>query len=242
MPSEQEIQSFRFYILKWFAKNKRNYPWREAEDPFRLIIAEIMLQRTNADQVKNVYTELFEKYPDSYSISKAAKKDIEKILYPLGLRWRIPLIISLAQEIQEKYNGKVPQTKEELMKLSGVGDYISGAVLSIAFNKKEWIVDSNIVRLFKRYFGIETSKEGRRDKHVIEIAKVYSSFNKSREGNLAILDFSALVCTPKNPNHKCCGLNKKCYEIKSMRTKSNFNSNTNNRFFSYHSTNFLKCL
>lgn len=209
-PSEQEIHKFRNSLLNWYIKNKRHYPWRETEDPFRLLIAEIMLRRTNADQVKNVYIKLFEKYPDSYSISKGDKKDIEEILYPLGLRWRVPSIIYVAQQIQEKYNGKVPKTRDELIKLPGVGDYVAGAVLSIAFNKTEWIVDSNIVRLFKRYFGIETSKEGRRDKHVIEIAKVYSLSNKSREANLAILDFAAIVCTPKNPKHKCCVLRKNC--------------------------------
>lgn len=210
IPSKQEIHKFRNCILKWFEKNKRDYPWRETNDAFKLLIAEIMLRRTKADQVKDVYIELFKKYPDSYSISKADTKEIEELLYPLGLRWRVPSIISVAQHIQEKYGGKVPQTREELIKLPGVGDYVAGAVLSIAFNKKEWIVDSNIVRLFKRYFGIETSKEGRRDKHVIEIAKVYSLSNKSREANLAILDFATLVCTPKNPKHKCCALKKNC--------------------------------
>lgn len=155
IPSEKEIYKFRNYILKWFKKNKRDYPWRETDDPFRLLIAEIMLRRTNADQVKNVYIELFNKYPDSYSISKADTKDIEEILYPLGLRWRVPSIISVAQQIQEKFNGKVPHIRNELIKLPGVGDYVAGAVLSMAFNEKEWIVDSNIVRLFKRYFGFK---------------------------------------------------------------------------------------
>lgn len=210
MPSKQEIYKFRNSILKWSENNKRDYPWRETDDPFRLLIAEIMLQRTNADQVKNVYIKLFKKYPDLYSISKADEKDIEEILYPLGLKWRVSSIISVARQIQEKYDGKLPQTRSELIKLPGVGDYVAGAVLSIAFNKNEWIVDSNIVRLFKRYFGIETSKEGRRDKHIIEIAKVYSSFNESRQANIAILDFAALVCSPKNPDHVCCVLKKNC--------------------------------
>lgn len=137
IPSEEEIYKFRNCLLNWFENKKRDYPWRKTDDPFRLLIAEIMLRRTNADQVKNVYIDFFKKYPDSYSISKADKKDIEEILYPLGLRWRVPSIISVARQIQEKYNGKVPQTRDELIKLPGVGDYVAGAVLSIAFNKKE---------------------------------------------------------------------------------------------------------
>jgi len=210
MPSKQEIYEFRNSILKWFENNKRDYPWRETDDPFRLLIAEIMLRRTNADQVKNVYIKFFKKYPDLYSVSKANEKDIEEILYPLGLKWRVPSIISVARQIQEKCDGNLPQTRSELINLPGVGDYVAGAVLSIAFNKNEWIVDSNIVRLFKRYFSIETSKEGRRDKQIIDIAKVYSSFNESREANLAILDFAALVCSPKNSNHNGCVLKTNC--------------------------------
>lgn len=130
------------------------------------------------------------------------------------MRWRIPSMVSVAQQIQEKYRGKVPETREELITLPGVGDYVAGAVLSIAFNKREWIVDSNIVRVFRRYFGITTSREGRRDKHVIEIAKVYSSCENPRDANLAILDFAAMICNPKTPRHESCILRENCFYLK----------------------------
>lgn len=210
-PYVREIRIFRNCLLNWFANNKRHYSWRETDDPFRLLIAEMMLRRTNANQVEKVYVELFDKYPDSHSISKADEKIIEEILYPLGLRWRVPSIISTTHKIQKEYKGKVPQTREELIKLPGVGDYVAGAVLSIAFNKKEWIVDSNVVRVFKRYFGLQTSKEGRRDKHVIEISKIYSSCDCPRDANLAILDFAAKVCiSSNNPNCYSCPLKDIC--------------------------------
>lgn len=201
IPQECEIHKFRNCLLDWFVDNQRHYPWRETDDPFRLLLAEMMLRRTNANQVEKVYVELFDKFPDSYSISKADEKKIEEILIPLGLKWRIPSIISVTKIIQKEYNGKIPYTRKELTNLPGVGDYVAGAVLSIAFNKREWIVDSNVVRVFKRYFGITTSKEGRRDKHVIEIAKIYSSCDSPRDANLAILDFAAKVCTSGNSPH-----------------------------------------
>ena len=105
----------------------------------------------------------------------------------------------------------MPITREELKALPGVGEYIAGAVLSIAFNQKAWIVDSNIVRIFKRYFGVEISKEGRRDRHIIEMAKIYVSTKRPREANLAIIDFAALVCTPRKPNHEECPLKDRCF-------------------------------
>lgn len=83
-------------------------------------------------------------------------------------------------------------------------------MLSIAENKKEWIVDSNVVRVFKRYFGIETSKEGRRDKHVIELAKRYVECDNPKDANLALIDFAALVCTPGKPLHEKCPVQEGC--------------------------------
>lgn len=210
-PAKKNISKFRSQIIIWFRKNARMYPWRNTRDPLRVLIAEMMLRRTKADQVKPVYNRLFSEYPDIESLSKAEENKIEEILYPLGLKWRNPAFGLVAREIRERYCSKVPEKREDLNTLPGVGDYVSGAVLSVAYGKKEWIVDSNIVRLFKRYFGIKTSKEGRRDKHVIEISKVYASGKDPRTANLAILDFSALICTPRKPDCEKCPLRKGCY-------------------------------
>jgi len=211
IPDRRAINLFRSKIIRWFDKNKRNYPWRETQDPFRVLIAEMMLRRTKADQVKEVYERLLKEYPDVEALAKADSKELEKILYPLGLKWRIPAFGLIAKEVREKYYCKVPETREELTALPGVGEYVAGAVLSTAYNRKEQIVDSNIVRLFRRYFGIKTSKEGRRDKHVIEMSKIYVSGRNPRKANLAILDFTALVCTPRKPDCEKCPLRKRCH-------------------------------
>jgi len=213
IPDRKAINLFRSKIICWFDKNKRNYPWRETQDPFRVLIAEMMLRRTKADQVKEVYERLLKEYPDVEALAKANSKELEKILYHLGLKWRIPAFGLIAKEVREKYYCKVPETREELTALPGVGEYVAGAVLSIAYNRKEQIVDSNIVRLFRRYFGIKTSKEGRRDKHVIKMSKIYVSGRNPRKANLAILDFTALVCTPRKPNCEKCPLCRNCHYV-----------------------------
>ncbi len=213
IPPVESIRFFRNKIIHWFNRNKRIYPWRETRDPFKVLIAEIMLRRTKADQVKPVYEQLFREYPDIPKLAEAKKEKIEKVLYPLGLKWRTSAFGLVAREVREKYHCKVPETREELTKLTGVGEYVAGAVLSVGYGKKEWIVDSNIVRLFRRYFGIKTTKEGRRDKHVIEMAKMYASCKDPRKANLAILDFTALVCTPRNPDCTMCPLSKGCVYI-----------------------------
>lgn len=216
IPSVENIRVFRNKIIHWFNKNGRAYPWRETRDPFKVLIAEMMLRRTKADQVKQVYERLFTEYPDVEAVANAEDEKLEQILYPLGLKWRTPAFALVAREVREKYQCKIPKTKQELITLPGVGEYVAGAVLSIAHGKKEWIVDSNIVRLFRRYFGIRTSKEGRRDKHVIEMAKIYASGRNPRKANLAILDFTALICNPGKPNCEKCPLRRNCHYVYSQ--------------------------
>ena len=210
IPSESEVASFRRRMLFWFKKHGRIFPWRQNHDPFKVLIAELMLRRTRAEQVEQVFQELFDRYPDARSLALGNSKDVESILHHLGLHWRTPSFQKVAGIIANNYSGTVPEEREELNRLPGVGAYVAGAVLSIAYNKREWIVDSNIVRVFKRYFGIDTSKEGRRDRHVIEISKMYVSTRNPRAANLAIIDFAAIICVPRSPKHQECPIKKEC--------------------------------
>lgn len=210
LPCMKDIQSFRSKIMRWFDDNGRDYPWRQTNDPFRVLIAEMMLRRTKADQVEKVYNRLFNEYPSINDMAHARGEKLDQILYPLGLKWRTPAFRLVAREIMSRYQGKVPDEREELIMLPGVGDYVAGAVMSIAYEKAEWIVDSNIVRLFKRYFGVETSREGRRDRHIIEMARMYVSGDDPRKANLSLLDFTALVCIPRKPKCQNCPLWKGC--------------------------------
>jgi A/G-specific adenine glycosylase len=217
IPSKKEIGIFRRKITTWFKKNGRVYPWRQERDPFRVLVAEMMLRRTKADQVVPVYEQFLKEFPNVDTLAEAKQEALEKILYPLGLKWRIPAFGLMAREVREKYKSKIPEDREELMSLPGVGEYVAGAVLSIAYGKNEWAVDSNIVRIFKRYFGIETSKEGRRDKHVIEIARVYASGRDPGRATMAILDITALVCKPREPDCGRCPLTGRCHYALSQK-------------------------
>jgi A/G-specific adenine glycosylase len=213
LPSKQEIVNFRRIIIRWFKSHKREYPWRDTEDPFKVLIAEMMLQRTKADQVVPVYKQFFLRFKTPSDVATAKMRILSQILYPLGLQWRIKQFKKVSQAILEYSGGRVPESRDEISTLPGVGDYVAGIVLSIAFNKQEWIVDSNVVRVFKRFFGISTSKEGRRDKHVVHLAKIYAACKGPRKANLALLDFAALVCTPKKPKHERCPVSHECYHF-----------------------------
>lgn len=206
-----DIREFRKKLLQWFKKNKRYYPWRETSDRYKVLIAELMLRRTKADQVLEIYNNFIDKYPDIKALRKARARDIKKITYSLGLHWRRDVFLKIAREVDCYYGGKIPDKREALKKLTGVGDYVAGAVTSLASNEKEWIVDSNIVRVFKRYFGIKTAKEGRRDKYIIAISRLYVDCKNPKSANLSLIDLAALVCTPQKPLHENCPLQRKCY-------------------------------
>lgn len=220
IPSKEEIEVFRRKIISWFKKCGRVYPWRKTKDPFRILVAEMMLRRTKADQVVPVYELFIKEFPDVDTLAEAKIEVLEEILYPLGLKWRVPAFSMMAKELREKYHSRIPDRREDLILLPGVGEYVAGAVLSIAYGKNEWLVDSNIVRIFKRFFGINTSKEGRRDKHIIEIAKIYASGNDPGRATMGILDISALVCRPSKPSCKECPLRVECkYVISQKKNK-----------------------
>lgn len=130
-----------------------------------------------------------------------------KITEPLGLNWRNDTFVPMARTVMREYNGNIPETRGELKQLPGVGDYVAGAVLSVALNKPEWIVDSNVARLFVRYYGITTGSEARRNPIVIEIARRYARCKEPGKANLALIDYSSLVCGPASPVCDSCCLN-----------------------------------
>ena len=189
------------------------YPWRDTQSHFHLLVAEMMLQRTRADQVLPVYLRAVGRYSTPAMMARARARDLQRLLKPLGLAWRVRNFKAMAVTLARDLGGVVPETRHELKSLPGVGDYIAGAVLSIGFGKREWIVDANVVRLFERYFGLSTSSEGRRDAHIIEVSKLYCRSTKARAANLAMLDHTALVCVPRTPRCKSCPLGRSCVHV-----------------------------
>jgi A/G-specific adenine glycosylase len=209
-PSEASVMIFRKSLLAWFRTNGRRFPWRETDEPFKVLMAELMLRRTRADQVKSVYCSLLNEYPNAFTLARANPGKVQSIVASLGLNWRLGDFQEVSRVLVARYEGIVPSEKGKLLELPGVGEYVASAVLSLAFNKCEPIIDSNVVRVFKRYFGLHTSKEGRRDKNIITLAEIYVSNRNPRKANLALLDFAALVCSPHKPRHEKCKARLSC--------------------------------
>ncbi len=219
--SSRKIVFFQRKLLIWGKNNFAKFSWRNHGKPFHSLIVEILLQRTRAEQVVPVYKQFKKKFPSPLSLSKANIEDVEKIIYPLGLKWRAGNVLKLGNEIYFKYKGIPPLQIEELLKLPGVGPYAAGACLSLHSGIRAIIPDANMVRILGRVFGFPYHAETRKDKDFLILCDLVTPKRKFKEFNYAILDFGRDICTPKNPKHLICPLKNVCHYYKRIRREGN---------------------
>jgi len=206
----KEIENFKRKLLFLSKKNFEDFPWRQKNKPFHLLIAEILLQRTKAEQVVPVYIQFKKQFPSARSLARAKIVTVENLIFPLGLKWRAANLIQLADKLSNKYRGTPPLDINELLNLSGVGPYAAGAFLSLHSNIRAIIPDANMIRILGRFFGFSTHAETRREKLFLELCDRITPKRKFLEFNYAILDHGRKICLPKKPLCSICVLNKKC--------------------------------
>lgn len=204
-------KEFRNELILWWEENKRNFPWRETIDPYKILCSEILLQQTNAEKVEKIYNKLLNKFPEVDNLAEAEISELEELINPLGLIYRAERLKKIAQISVEKYEGEIPQKKENLMKLPGVGHYAANAVMSFAYEKEFGVLDTNTIRILKRFFGITSDKSRPRNDSKLreEINDLVKGYN-SRKINYALLDFASLICTKLNPHCSECPLLNLC--------------------------------
>ena len=205
-----DLEVYQTSLLEWGYQHFREFPWRVTNNPYLILIAETLLHRTQAKQVVEIYLKFIEKYPDVEVLSRSSYEGIEECLKPLGLSWRTRLVQTMAKQIMDRYGGKIPIEKFELMKLPGIGEYIASSVRCFGFGFPEPIVDTNVMRVITRLLGIQFRDSLRRNKKFLELANKMMDARRPREYNFAILDLAYLVCRPKNPKCKECPINSFC--------------------------------
>jgi A/G-specific adenine glycosylase len=194
-----DASAFRLALQQWGKQNFRPFPWRLTRDPYRILMAEVMLHRTQVAQVLPIYEAFIQQYPSFQSLGLASEADLHELLYSLGLRWRISLILKMAQEIATRFNGLVPQEREALLSLPGVSDYIASAVRCFVWNYPDALVDTNTVRVTGRLFGLEIKASSRRNRYFRSHIAMLVDPATPAAYNYALLDLAALVCTQKRP-------------------------------------------
>lgn len=208
-PDQRKIDYLRSRLRKWGRSNYVDYPWRRTNNLWHAIVAEIMLQRTRAEQVLPEYLQFCKKFITPEAFVNYSKDNEITIFNSLGLRWRNDRIKETGNYLAEK---GIPDTREELLKVPGIGDYVASAILSFHLNRRELLIDSNIVRFLGRYFGFEFGPETRRKKEFRELVDLVTPTIKVGTFNYAMLDFSMNICAPR-PDCSICPLSKKCKYI-----------------------------
>jgi A/G-specific adenine glycosylase len=202
---------FSGQLLAWFRIQKRDLPWRQNKDPYRIWVSEIMLQQTRVDTVIPYYERFMDKFPTIEALASAPEDEVLKAWEGLGYYSRARNLQTAVREVSELYGGKVPDNPEEISSLRGVGPYTAGAILSIAYNRPEPAVDGNVMRVLSRMFLIEDdiAKPATRVRMEKVIRQLIPS-GAAGDFNQAIMELGALVCTPKSPHCLTCPVMERC--------------------------------
>ena len=194
---EGNLVTFRNRLITWGRKNFQQFPWRETGDPYAILVAEIMLHRTQVKQVVPIYTDFIKRFPDIVTVHKADESSILSSIKGLGLSWRARLFKEMADDICKNYLSTIPQEKEALVSLPGVNDYIASAVRSFAWGYPDPVMDTNIVRIIGRLFGFEVKDSSRRNPRLHILIEKLVDIKDSTSFNYAMLDLAHLLCHRK---------------------------------------------
>ena len=197
-PHRSDAPVFRDKLIDWFADNRREFPWRRSGlSPWQVLMIEMCLHRTRAEQVAQIADEVLYlgRTPDSFLENL---KTLEPSLASLGLRWRIDNLVSAATFIRDRLAGQVPDNWQELVAIPGVGDYIASAVLCFAFGRPSVLMDTNTMRIARRVT-LEAERPIWRLR--FSLHQLAGPKGTDAEWNQALLDLGALRCTARAP--KC---------------------------------------
>jgi A/G-specific adenine glycosylase len=207
-------------LLDWFDKNKRDMPWRQTSDPYKIWISEIMLQQTQVNTVIPYYERFLDRFPDVEQLADASQQTVLKMWEGLGYYSRARNMHKAAQEVVADFSSVFPDSYDELLQLKGIGPYTAAAVSSIAFQRQQAVVDGNVIRVLSRYYGIKDDVRRSKVKSNIQII-ADSLIPRDRPGdfNQAVMELGATICTPKNPVCDSCPLSIDCVAYKTAKTE-----------------------
>lgn len=197
--------------MQWYDAERRQMPWRQTDDPYRIWISEVMLQQTRVDQAEPYYRRFVERFPTVEDLARAELDDVLLCWEGLGYYSRARNLHAAADRVVHDFDGRIPSEEDQLRSLPGVGPYTAAAVLSIAYDKPHAAVDGNVVRVLARTFQIDsdTRKAGTR-RWIASLADQLLDPDKPGGFNQAVMELGATVCTPRSPKCAACPLQDVC--------------------------------
>jgi A/G-specific adenine glycosylase len=210
-PPPEKRQWFRRRLLAWYRRNGRDLPWRKTDDPYHILVSEVMLQQTQVDRVLPKYAEWLDKYPSLHALADAPLPEVAETWRPLGYNVRPRRLHAIARESVARFGGELPSDEETLLSFKGIGEYTAGAVLSFAFGQRKAILDTNVARvLFRVFVGEGDPKSHRMKRHLWEVSRTVLPQRHVFDFNQALMDFGATLCSARKPRCRACPMRAGC--------------------------------
>ena len=206
------MDCFTAQIIEWSKiHGRKDLPWTQQRSPFRVWVAEVMLQQTQVGAVLRHFDRFVERFPDVVSLSTATRDEVLSAWYGLGYYRRAIRMHEAAGIIVQKHAGQLPNTMSDLQALPGIGRSTAGSILASAWDISAPILDANVRRVLSRYHGVNGPNDTRiTERQLWELAESHTPPQDSRVYNQAIMDFGALWCTQRNPKCAQCPVMAKC--------------------------------
>src|SRR5881296_687531 len=211
LPTPAERRRFRQRLLTWYRAYGRDLPWRRTDDPYHILVSEMMLQQTQVDRVLPKYHEWLTKYPSLEDLAAAPEEDVTATWRPLGYNIRPKRLHAIARESVARFGARLPSDEATLRSFKGIGAYTAGAIRSFAFGQRAAILDTNVARvLFRVFVGTGDPKSHAMKRHLWTISETLVPARDVFDFNQALMDLGAMVCVARNPKCLICPMSKSC--------------------------------
>ena len=191
LPDTETVEAIQEALIEWYETDHREYPWRQTDDPYEILVSEIMSQQTQLDRVIEAWQDFLDEWPTVESLAAASRRDVVSFWssHSLGYNNRAKYLHEAATQLVNDYDGAFPESPEELQELMGVGPYTANAVASFAFNNGDAVVDTNVKRVLYRAFDIPDD-----DTAFETAASELMPEGRSRVWNNAIMELGGVAC------------------------------------------------
>ncbi|MFI5267741.1 MAG: A/G-specific adenine glycosylase [Chloroflexota bacterium] len=201
-PTERASPAAQQRILTWYRAHGRDLPWRHSRDPYRILVAEVMLQQTQVDRVLPKYDEWLTAFPTLQSLAEAPTAEVIRLWAPLGYNSRAVRLQAIARQCVAGFGGKMPASFDELRQLKGVGRYTAGAVACFAYEQPVTFWDTNIRRVLSRLFVGHDAQPSEAELETLAAEALPE--DQAYDWHQALMDLGATICIARNPRCDLC--------------------------------------
>ncbi len=201
----EKLRAFRDRLLRWFRTNGRDLPWRRTRNPYKILVAEVMLQQTQVSRARDFYRGFLREYPTVQELASASPARVRDSWEGLGYYARARNLHRAARTIQQEHGGRFPRRFDGVLALPGVGRYTAGAVMSFAYGEPAPVLDTNVRRVLTRVFVRRMSpRRSEAERRLWALAEAAIPKGEAWAFNQALMDLGATVCTARAPRCSEC--------------------------------------